>query len=157
MYLCVCFSFLQWLCFRYGFHCCEYTAYQRQFIKDIIQLGLAYRFRGSVYCHQGWIQGSIQVAMALEELRDLHLIPNSNRRLISRKLGEGYQSPTPQCHISSNKATFTSTWPHFLIMLLPGQEYSNYHYLSFLHSYITPVMLPRIVLCRICHKPWKAS
>jgi hypothetical protein len=49
-------------------------------------LGLAYRFRGSVYYHQGRKHGSVQSGMVLEELRVLHLVLKANRRLASRKL-----------------------------------------------------------------------
>jgi hypothetical protein len=41
-------------------------------IKDSY-LWLAYRFRGSVYYHQGRKHGSIQADMGLEELRVLYL------------------------------------------------------------------------------------
>ena len=48
---------------------------------------------------------SIQVGTALEELRILCLDLKPVRRLSSRYLGGGSQSPPPQWHTSSNKAT----------------------------------------------------
>jgi hypothetical protein len=36
-------------------------------------MGLAYRFRGSVYYHHGGKHGSVQADLVLEELRVLHL------------------------------------------------------------------------------------
>jgi hypothetical protein len=59
--------------------------------------------------------------MAQEELRVLHLyLKAARRRLASRQLGGGSQSPGPQGHTSSNKATPIPTIPHLLIVLLPG-------------------------------------
>ena len=55
-------------------------------IKDIL-LGLADRFKGSVHYHQGGKHGSVQVGMAQEKLRVLHLVLKANRRrLASRPL-----------------------------------------------------------------------
>jgi hypothetical protein len=66
-------------------------------IKNNISLRLAYRFRGSVCCHQGRKHGSIQAGMVLEKLRVLYLHPKEARsRLSSRRLGGGSQSPTLQ-------------------------------------------------------------
>jgi hypothetical protein len=42
--------------------------------KETISLGLAYRFRSSVYCHCGGRHGSAQGDMLLEELRAYILI-----------------------------------------------------------------------------------
>ena len=53
-------------------------------IKDNIELGLAYRFRGSAHYHQGRKHGSVQTGMMLEkELRILHPVPKTNRRRLS--------------------------------------------------------------------------
>jgi hypothetical protein len=50
-------------------------------IKDSIELGLIYRFRGSAHCHHGRKHGFMQVDMALErELRVLYLDPTAVRR-----------------------------------------------------------------------------
>ena len=62
-------------------------------IKDI---SLAYWFWDSVHYHNSGKHGSIQAGMVLEELRVLHLVPKAKRRrLISRQLGGGSQSPSP--------------------------------------------------------------
>jgi len=76
-------------------------------IKANMKLGLAPRFRGLVHYHHSRKHGSVQADMVLEELRVLHLIPKANRRrLASRQLGGGSQSPLLQWHTSSNnKAT----------------------------------------------------
>jgi hypothetical protein len=42
-------------------------------IKDNIQLGLTYSFRGLVHYHHRGKHGSMQADMVLEELRVLHL------------------------------------------------------------------------------------
>jgi hypothetical protein len=42
-------------------------------------LGLAYRFKGSVYYNHGRKHGSIQADMGLEELRALHLDPKADK------------------------------------------------------------------------------
>jgi hypothetical protein len=55
--------------------------------------------------------------MALKELRVLYLVPETNRRLASRKLGGRSQSPPDTC---SNKATPTPTRPHLPRVPLPG-------------------------------------
>jgi hypothetical protein len=66
-------------------------------IKDNVSLELAYRFRGSVHYHHGRKHGSIQAGMTLEELRVIHLVLKANRRrLASKQLGEGSQSPPSQ-------------------------------------------------------------
>jgi hypothetical protein len=54
-------------------------------IKDNIQLGLAYRFRGWFSpLSSRWEQGSIQASMVQEELRSLHLhLKAARRRLFS--------------------------------------------------------------------------
>ena len=58
--------------------------------KDNIELGLSYRFRGSVQYHQG---GSM-AGMVQAGLRVLHLhLKAASKILASRKLG---QSPHPQ-------------------------------------------------------------
>jgi len=63
-------------------------------IKDNVELGLAYQFRGSVHCHHGRKQGNVQADMVLEEPRVLHLNPKEARsRLSHEKLGEESQSP----------------------------------------------------------------
>jgi hypothetical protein len=58
-------------------------------IKDNTYLGLAYRFRDSVYYHQGGRKhGSIQASMVQEELRVLQLhLKADSRILTSRQLG----------------------------------------------------------------------
>jgi hypothetical protein len=50
------------------------TMIKVSFIKDNIQLGLAYRFWGSVQYYHGRKHGSVQAGMVLEELRVLHLV-----------------------------------------------------------------------------------
>jgi hypothetical protein len=58
---------------------------------------VAYRFRVSVHGHHGEKLGIIKASMALEELGVLLLVPKTNnRRLSSRQLGGGSQSPSPQ-------------------------------------------------------------
>jgi hypothetical protein len=52
-------------------------------IKENVQLGLAYSFRGSVHYHLGRKHGSIQVDMVLEEQRVLHLDLKAARRRLS--------------------------------------------------------------------------
>jgi hypothetical protein len=54
------------------------------FIKDNIQLGLAYRLRSLVHYHHKRKHGRIQAGMELEELRVLHLHPSEARRRVSR-------------------------------------------------------------------------
>ena len=56
-------------------------------IKEIISLGLAYGFRGSVHCHHGGKHGSMQADMVLEEPRALHLDLKADRRRASSVLG----------------------------------------------------------------------
>jgi hypothetical protein len=57
-------------------------------IKENIQMGLAYRFRGSLHYHQGRKHGSIQAGMVQEELTVLHLhLKVASGRLTSRQLG----------------------------------------------------------------------
>ena len=52
------------------------------FVKDNIQLVLAYSFRGSIHHHHGGKHGIVQAGMVLEkELRVLHLNPKARRRL----------------------------------------------------------------------------
>jgi hypothetical protein len=46
-----------------------------------------------------------QADIMLEQLRVLHLLPKSNRRLVPTWLGWGSQSSRPQWHIFNNKAT----------------------------------------------------
>jgi hypothetical protein len=56
--------------------------------KDNIELGLAYRFRGSVHYHQSRKHGSIQAGMMQMELRVLLLhLKAASGRLPSRQLG----------------------------------------------------------------------
>lgn len=50
-------------------------------------MGLADRFKGSVYHHNGRKHGSIQADMLLEELRVLQLDPKAARRGLSATLG----------------------------------------------------------------------
>jgi hypothetical protein len=51
-----------------------------------MQLGLAYRFRGSVCYHQGIKEyGSIQSGMVQEELRVLHLHLKAARRILASR------------------------------------------------------------------------
>jgi hypothetical protein len=55
-----------------------------------------YRFRGSVYPHQGGKHGSVLIGMGLEkDLRVLHLAPKGTRRL-TFQAGRRSQSPPPQ-------------------------------------------------------------
>jgi hypothetical protein len=50
-------------------------------IKDNVSLGLAYSFRGLVYCHHNGKHGSMQTDMVLEkELRVLYLDLMTTRR-----------------------------------------------------------------------------
>jgi len=56
-------------------------------IKGNIELGLAYRFRGSVHYHHGGKPGGVQAGMGLEELRGLPPVLKAARRLASRQLG----------------------------------------------------------------------
>jgi hypothetical protein len=49
-------------------------------------MGLVNRFRGSVHYHHGGKYGSIQADMVLEELRVLHHVPKTKRRLASRQV-----------------------------------------------------------------------
>ena len=49
-------------------------------LKDNIELGLAYSFRGSVYYHHGGKCGSMQADIVLEELRVLYLDLKAARR-----------------------------------------------------------------------------
>jgi hypothetical protein len=67
-----------------------------------------------------WEHGSIQADMVLEELRVLHLILKTNRRLAPTWLGGGSHWPSPQWHTSSTR-------PHFLIVLLPGPSILKPH------------------------------
>jgi hypothetical protein len=54
-------------------------------------LGLAYKYRGLIYYHQGRKHGSIQAGMLLEELRVLHPVSKANkRRLTPQHLGGGF-------------------------------------------------------------------
>jgi hypothetical protein len=55
--------------------------------KNNISLELSYRFRGLVHYYHGGKRGSIQAGMALEELRVLHLVLKTNKRLASGKFG----------------------------------------------------------------------
>jgi hypothetical protein len=64
-------------------------------IEDI-SLGLAYRFRGSVYYQHGGEHGSVQADMMQEELRVLRLNTTAAWSLHSTHLGKGSQSPLPQ-------------------------------------------------------------
>jgi hypothetical protein len=66
-------------------------------------LGLAYRFRGSVRCHQGGKHGSIQADVVQEkELRVLHLdLKAVKRRLTLARLDHRSETskPTPYSDI----------------------------------------------------------
>jgi len=83
---------------------------QATLIRITFNLGLAYRFRGSVHYHQGRKHGSIQAGIALEERRVLHLVLKGNKRLswVARRR---VSKPTPSVthflhgHTYSNKAT----------------------------------------------------
>ena len=46
--------------------------------------------------HHGGKHGSVQMVLALEELRVLLLVLEANRRLSCRQLAGGSQSPPPQ-------------------------------------------------------------
>jgi hypothetical protein len=78
-------------------------------------LELAYRFRGSVYYHQGRKMAASKQAWCRRSWK----LKASRRRLSSRQLGEWSQSPSPKWCISSIKATPTPS-PCFLIVPLPG-------------------------------------
>ena len=56
-------------------------------IKENIELGLAYSFRGLVHCHHGGKHGSMQADLVLEDLRVLYLDPIGNRRRLDSTLG----------------------------------------------------------------------
>jgi hypothetical protein len=57
-------------------------------IKENINLGLAYSFRGSVHCHPGRKHGSLQADIVPEkELRVLDLDLKAVRRRLSSALG----------------------------------------------------------------------
>jgi hypothetical protein len=58
-------------------------------IKANIELGLAYRLRGSVYYHHAGKQGSMQADMVLEEPRVLHLDLQATSRKLPCALGVG--------------------------------------------------------------------
>jgi hypothetical protein len=66
-------------------------------IKENVQFGFVYNFRGLVHYHHGRKHGNIQADMVLEELRVLHLVPKAVRRrlLSSRQLGPSV-CPPPQ-------------------------------------------------------------
>ena len=82
-------------------------------IKDNIQLGLAYRFRGSVHYHHSRKHSSIQADMVLEELRVLHLyLKEAKSRLSSGSQEEGLKA-------HPHNDTFPPTRPDLLIMSLP--------------------------------------
>jgi hypothetical protein len=49
-------------------------------IKETIQLGLVYSFRGSAHYHHSGKQGSVQADIVLEEPRILHLDPKATRK-----------------------------------------------------------------------------
>ena len=80
-----------------------------------LKLGLAYGFRGSDPYHHGKKHGSVVGRhSAGEEDRVLHLDPKAlRRRLASRQLGGGSQSP-------SQSDSLLPTKPHLLIVPLPG-------------------------------------
>jgi len=68
-------------------------------------LKLVYRFRGSVHYHQGGNTAeSRQIWCRRSWEFNLHL-KVASRRLTSGQLGLGYQSPYPQWHTYSDKAT----------------------------------------------------
>jgi hypothetical protein len=49
-------------------------------IKDMIESGLAYKFRESVHYYYGKKNGSVQAGVALEELRVLHLVLKASKQ-----------------------------------------------------------------------------
>jgi hypothetical protein len=51
-------------------------------IKDNIEVGLAYKFRGLIHFHHGEKHSSVQASMALEELRVLYLALKPFRRIL---------------------------------------------------------------------------
>jgi hypothetical protein len=72
--------------------------------------------------------GSFQAGMAQEELRVLHPDLTTAKRKLTLPHWVELQSPGPQRHTSSNKATPTPTRPYPLTVELPmGQEFSNYY------------------------------
>jgi len=81
-------------------------------------LGLAYRFRSSVYYHHGERHYSIQTGMELEDLRVLHLILKKTKA-VSQTARRRVSKPTPTVTESSIKATPTPTRPHLLIVAFP--------------------------------------
>jgi len=59
--------------------------------------GAGLQFRGSVHYRHNRKHGGIQAGMVLEELRVLHLdLKAKRRRLTSRQVEGGSQSPPPQ-------------------------------------------------------------
>jgi hypothetical protein len=98
------------------------TVTKAMLIKDNNYLGLAYRFWGSVHCHQGGgIAAPRQAWCRGGGWRVLHLhLKATRRRLASRQLGWALQDSPPQWYASSNKAIPTLTRSRLLIVPLPG-------------------------------------
>jgi hypothetical protein len=91
---------------------------------------LACWFGGSVHYYHSKKHGIIQADKVLEELRILHLVLKANRkRLASRQLEEGSQSPLPQGHTSSkatpNGAILRAQHIHTTILGTKGSSYKT--------------------------------
>jgi hypothetical protein len=86
-------------------------------IKDSIDLGLAYRFRGSVHYHHGGKHGCVQAGLELEEWRILHFVLKATRRLWITLTRIKHMYETSNSHVHSD--TLPLTRPHPLIVPLP--------------------------------------
>ena len=96
-------------------------------------MGLAYRFRGSVYHHHGGKHDSKQAGVVLEELRVLHLDAKAAegncplwavRRELRFHTGQSLSRGDLRAHLHSD--TLPSTWPHLLIVKLSvGQAFKH--------------------------------
>jgi hypothetical protein len=93
-------------------------------------LGLAYSFRGLVHYHHGGSMAASRLTWCWRRSWKFYiLIHRQQKRTVShtgRSLSTYPQSPPPQWHSSSNKATPTLTRPHLLIVpLLMGQAFKH--------------------------------
>ena len=113
----------QWWVHLLGFHCCEETHEDDSSYKG----ELAYSFRDLVHYHHGWQHGRVQTDMVLKnELGSSKQSPTKG----DCHTGQTWaymrpQSPPPQWHTSSNKATPIPTRRHLLIVPLPMAKHSN--------------------------------
>ena len=102
-------------------------------IKENIQLGLAYGFRGLVHYHRGRKHGSIQADMVLEVRRVLHLdpkaaegdcLPQAARRRLEFYTGQSLNIGDLKTRPQSDK--LPPTRPHLLtVPLLMGQAFES--------------------------------